>query len=355
MRLLLGGSPCTYWSVAKHDGRENTCEGQGWELFKNYLIAKEKFKPDYFLYENVASAPKEIKQQIEKALGYPCREINSALVSAQSRKRIYVYNIPDVSLPEDKHIVVNDILDSGVNLSGVEKAYCLTATYAGATAKNTLNRHNRTMIAEQIGYVGNQPSQGCRVYSPFAKSVTLTANGGGAGAKTGLYATPATNKNTNVYEVKSHSIEIDGATYPVNLEDGLYIIRKLTIDECKRLQTVPDDYQMPCSKTQNYKMLGNAWTVDIIAHILSFIPNITTEPVTVLSMYDGMSCGQIALNKIGAHIDKYYATEIDKYAIQTTQLNFPNTIELGDAFDVRKEDWESKHFNKHIVKKNNKR
>lgn len=86
-------------------------------------------------------------------------------------------------------------------------------------------------------------------------------------------------------------------------------------------------------------MLGNGWTVDVIAHILGHAPGITTEPVEVLSMYDGMSCGHIALNKIGAAITKYYATEIDKYAIQTTQHNFPDTIQLGDAFQVRDDGW----------------
>ena len=94
---------------------------------------------------------------------------------------------------------------------------------------------------------------------------------------------------------------------------------------------------MPCSPTQNYKLLGNGWTIEVIKHILSYIPNITTEPIEVLSMYDGMSCGRIALKEIGANVVRYYATEIDKYAIQTTQANFPDTIQLGDAFQVRGE------------------
>lgn len=109
--------------------------------------------------------------------------------------------------------------------------------------------------------------------------------------------------------------------------------------ECKRLQTVPDDYVFPVSDTQAYKMLGNGWTVDVIAHILGNIPHIQTEAVEVFSMYDGMSCGRIALNRIGARIAAYYATEIDKYAIQTTQANFPDTVQLGDAFQVRETDW----------------
>ena len=93
------------------------------------------------------------------------------------------------------------------------------------------------------------------------------------------------------------------------------------------------------SDTQAYKMLGNGWTVDVIAHILHYAPGITTEPLEVLSMYDGMSCGHLALDKLGAHISHYYATEIDKYAIKTTQTNFPDTIQLGDAFQVRDDGW----------------
>jgi len=86
-------------------------------------------------------------------------------------------------------------------------------------------------------------------------------------------------------------------------------------------------------------MLGNGWTVNVIAHILSFCPGITSEPLEVLSMYDGMSCGHLALNKLGAHVDRYFAAEIDKYAIKTTMANFPDTIQLGDAFQVRKNGW----------------
>lgn len=68
IKLLIGGSPCTYWSIAQKNNRETEASGIGWELFKNYLIAKEKFKPDYFLYENNVSAAKAIKDQIKEEL-----------------------------------------------------------------------------------------------------------------------------------------------------------------------------------------------------------------------------------------------------------------------------------------------
>ena len=134
-------------------------------------------------------------------------------------------------------------------------------------------------------------------------------------------------------------ITVKGQEYPIKLRDGCYIIRKLTVTECKLLQTVLDTYAFPVSDTQAYKMLGNGWTVDVIAHIMSHFTGLTEEPVEVLSMYDGMSCGHIALDKLGVNVTAYYATEIDKYAVQTTQHNFPETVQLGDAFQVRDEEW----------------
>lgn len=113
MRLLLFGSPCTHWSIAQKNGRETEPSGIGWELFKNCLIAKEKFKPDYFLYENNKSAAQPIKYQIAKEFGVTERSIfgdngvrmtyiNSALVSAQNRQRFYVTNFGDIQQPEDR-------------------------------------------------------------------------------------------------------------------------------------------------------------------------------------------------------------------------------------------------------------
>ncbi len=86
-------------------------------------------------------------------------------------------------------------------------------------------------------------------------------------------------------------------------------------------------------------MLGNGWTVDVIAHIMGHFKGLAAGPVEVLSMYDGMSCGHIALDKLGVEIASYHATEIDKFAVQTTQANFPDVVQLGDAFQVREDSW----------------
>ncbi|MDE7243012.1 MAG: DNA cytosine methyltransferase, partial [Oscillospiraceae bacterium] len=189
-------------------------------------------------------------------------------------------------------------------------------------------------------------NQGKRLHGINGKSVTVTAQGAGLAGHAGLYAVPLNcgssdcrDKFYSVYEVRDGQLTIKDRQYPIKLNDGFYIIRKLTVCECKRLQTVPEDFVFPVSNTQAYKMLGNGWTCDVISHILSYCPNIASEPLTVLSMYDGMSCGRIALNKLGAHIAAYYAAEIDKYAVKTSQTNFPDIIHLGDAFQVRKENW----------------
>lgn len=124
IKLLIGGSPCTYWSIAQKNNRETSASGMGWELFKNYIIAKEKFKPDFFLYENNKSAAEAIKNQIKQELGVwdgslfnedsgvRYIEINSALVSAQNRQRFYVHNCGDVEQPQDRGILLKDILES---------------------------------------------------------------------------------------------------------------------------------------------------------------------------------------------------------------------------------------------------
>lgn len=340
MKLLIGGSPCTHWSIAQTKNRETEASGIGWELFLNYRIARDKYQPDFFLYENNKSMAPAIKAQITAELGVEPALINSALVSAQNRQRLYwagkrnqdgTYSQVAVEQPVDRGILLRDILESGVCWR--EKGYALTASNHSATAEDMIARRQRNGAAEpiRVGTIENDAknqafdSQQYRVYSPDGKGQFVIKAAGG--------------KEIPVYEVRGGRITIKGKEYPIKLADGFYIIRKLTVTECKRLQAVPDTYAFPVSDTQAYKMLGNGWTVDVIAHIMSHFTGLTEEPVEVLSMYDGMSCGHIALDKLGAEITAYYATEIDKYAIQTTQHNYPETVQLGDAFQVRDEEW----------------
>ena len=308
IKLQIGGSPCTYWSIAQTRNRETEPSGMGWELFENYLIALAKFNPDFCLYENNKSMSAAIRAEITKRFGFEPVCINSALVSAQNRQRLYwcgkrnpdgTYSAVPVKQPDDRGVMLQDILESGQ--AWHEKSYNLTTRCCGAIPEDTIKRYRHTMVAE-----------------PVSQDV---------------------NKSRPVYEVKNGLITINGKQYSIKLADGFYFIRKLTVTECKRLQTVPDNYVFPVSATQAYKMLGNGWTVDVIAHILSHCHGIASDPLDVLSMYDGMACGHIALDKLGAHITRYRAFEIDKYAIKTACHNFPDIEQIGDAFQVREPDW----------------
>ena len=353
----------------------------GFKLFMEYVRALHESECRYFLYENNYSIHQNIKDEISKHLGVEPIMINSALLSAQNRKRCYWTNIPNVTQPDDLGIMLADVLENGMPWQ--DKSYCMTASYDGAVLYNTLERKQRTMVAMPIntvdgkshtitatyGKIGEKPfspygserakqriaipvetaedengnktvvapipintfhnegeksrtfmagyykfgeknilgdggfkggttavavpigaaqrgrynggekteqhievrqdgksnclttvqkdslvcapvrvgqygkgGQGQRIYSVRGKSVTLSANGGGQGAKTGLYK--------------------------IDLPDGDYIIRKLTPIEAERLQTLPDNYTAGISNTQRYKCIGNGWTVDVIAHIL---------------------------------------------------------------------------------------
>lgn len=246
--LLIGGSPCTYWSIARNN-RETTPDGIGGELFMHYVRALKESECKYFLYENNYSIHKNIKSFISEQLGVQPIMINSALVSAQSRKRCYWTNIPNIIEPKDKGIIAEDIIESGIPFNTVNskgEIHTITASYY-KIAENPFSefgsKKGRQRVGEpiRIGQIGNG-GQGQRIYSVKGKTVVISANGGGQGAKTGLYK--------------------------IDLPDGDYIVRKLSPIEAERCQTLPDNYTEGISNTQRYKCIGNGWTVDIIAHIL---------------------------------------------------------------------------------------
>jgi DNA (cytosine-5)-methyltransferase 3A len=239
--LLIGGSPCQDLSIAKKDRKG--LEGNRSGLFWEFVRIKKECNPQWFVLENVASMPKADRDIITKEMGVEPVMFNASLVSAQCRKRLFWTNIP-FDLPEDRGILLKDILqpdgevDERMVMKG--KAYTLTASYSKATPSPAQVEHNikkgqRTMV--RIGQIGNG-GQGGRIYSTDGKSVTLSAHGGGQGAKTGLYKS----------------------------EDR---IRKLTPIECERLQGLPDNYTEGVATTNRYKCLGNAFNVDVVAHILS--------------------------------------------------------------------------------------
>ncbi len=400
---LVGGSPCTYWSIAQTKNRETVASGMGWELFSQYVRALHEAKPKYFIYENNKSMSKQIRASIDKAFGFEAVLINSALVSAQNRQRLYwvgrrnedgTYSKVNVEQPADRGILLKDVLDSAVardmvaepinvtaddkshtlkaqyykngianfisndgfdatavaepvcvaergrmycgqpqhyeartdgktntltsvekdnrvavpiNCTGDGKAQCLRATCYKDGIRNIVANDvdRRTGIMEPLQYAelseeyykgcadgnlvgmienegkyknGKQPSQQYRVYSCEDKSVCVDAD------QRKHYIIPYAiefdddgkpiktigkdGKEITIYEVRDGKITIKGKQYPIKLKDGYYIIRKLTVSECKRLQTVPEWYEFPVSNSQAYKMLGNGWTCEVIAHLI---------------------------------------------------------------------------------------
>ena len=438
---LIGGSPCTYWSIAQTKNRETVASGMGWELFSQYVRALHEAKPRFFLYENNKSMSAAIRESITETFGFEPILINSALVSAQNRQRLYwcgirqadgTYKKADIQQPADRGILLKDILETN-GTSWLEKSHTITATESkGSSLHHCLEKHIRTQIAEPVnvmkyelqsvenkdagvvgildmagqeqikrvygtngkcatlttcqgghrepkvfekiaepvcvaqrgrydesgkvyqhyeaqptgktnnlttvskdnliaepicvnsksgraGVEGLQPSLQDRVYDtagkmpavtssfnpkiaeplneddikycndknianicrPFgSKAKVITENekaptlmaamgtGGGNGVYYAENMKVREATNLPIYEVKDGFITVKGNKYPIKLVDGFYIIRKLTVRECMRLQTVPEWYEWPVSKSQAYKMLGNGWTVEVIAHLL---------------------------------------------------------------------------------------
>ena len=293
--MIIGGSPCQDLSIAKQN--RQGLHGERSRLFWEYIKALTIIKPKYFLLENVASMKNEDRDAITAVLRgiYPeteCIMINSALVSAQQRKRYYWTNW-HVEQPQDKGILLKDILETAGETTE-NKSYALTTRYSGYCFPHDHERHKKTgvfeptkptrlggfygqvtrwgiydkdgksptltasmglgggfvpMIPERVGTLdGLGKGQANRIYSVRGKSVCINANGGGGGIKTGLYK--------------------------IDLPDGDYIVRKLTPRECARLQTYPERCfdVAKISNTQWYKAFGNGWTVDVIAHIFTQIP-----------------------------------------------------------------------------------
>ena len=475
--FLIGGSPCTYWSIAQTKNRETVASGMGWELFSQYVRALKEAKPKYFIYENNKSMSKQIRASIDEAFGFEAVLINSALVSAQNRQRLYwvgkrnadgTYSRANVEQPADRGILLKDVLDNAVamrekahaviapagrtterefftknqsnmvaepvhgmgndtksrtltanywktnvrdafvdcaggrtmaaepiNTDANEKAFCVTSRYYKGFGNNPgkcLEKHRDSMVAEPVclRYERTEEAKRCRkayeaheikhgynelnelhprpdgktntlttvlkdnqIMGPVcvaergrmycgqpqhyeartdgktntltsvekdnrvAEPINVTANGkvktisasyaykddGEGSLKSELFpdnpikqtsnyvavsvkvgyagyaiefdddgkpikAIGKDGKEITIYEVKDGKITIKGKQYPIKLKDGYYIIRKLTVSECKRLQTVPEWYEFPVSNSQAYKMLGNGWTCEVITHLI---------------------------------------------------------------------------------------
>jgi DNA (cytosine-5)-methyltransferase 3A len=297
--LLIGGSPCQDLSIAKKN-REGL-SGSRSGLFWHYVRILNEVKPKYFVLENVNSMPKEAKQTITEALGVEPVMINAALVSAQNRKRLFwvgklvgdKYEQVIIPQPEDKGMLLRDILQLPEE---IDEKFFISYNYdTNRYFKDDTERKARTIRTSgrgsgiddkhnwdtiRIGQIG-KGGQGDRIYSPDGKSVNLSANGGGRGAKTGLYAVASRTypryKQDGVERSKQIEVRKDEKSNALTSVTGDSmvmddcVIRKLTPVECERLQSLPDEFTSGISNSQRYKCLGNAFNCAVIKHILKFI------------------------------------------------------------------------------------
>ncbi len=237
--LLIGGSPCQGFSFA---GAGLNFEDERSKLFFEFVRLKNELKPKYFLLENV-KMKQEFQDIISEQLGVKPIMINSSLVSAQNRERLYWTNIPVIGQPIDKEILLKDIIEDGHVLK--DKSQTILATLYKENAKSMIKRNKQGLLILKNIYP--KKGQNGNIYSIFGKCKTLSAGVGIKGNGIGSSNAP-----------KIESINADGW-------------RKLSPLECERLQTVPDGYTKYVSDTQRYKALGNGWTVDVISFIFSFL------------------------------------------------------------------------------------
>lgn len=315
--LLIGGSPCQDLSIAKENRKGLSGERSG--LFFRFVDALRQCKPKYFLLENVASMTKENKDIITQILGVEPVLINSDLVSAQSRKRLYWTNIGQIGQPENLNIFLKDIVESGETYDS--KSYPITANYAKKTFNSDFPKSRASFIGEPILYQRPRGKNNGNIH--LEKPTTLTANSWehnnvvlepvpcasrtwprkkdgrprvkrveirsdgkanalGQNVQQSQVLEPATTeKKGTIITVKNKTVTTkNGVVYPIDLPDGDYIVRKLTPIECERLQTLPDNYTAHVSNTQRYKAIGNGWTVDVIAHIFRHLTE-ETQPCQI--------------------------------------------------------------------------
>lgn len=302
--LLMGGSPCQGFSFA---GKQLNFNDDRSKLFFEFVRILKELKPKYFLLENVRMK-KEFQDIISRYLGVEPIAIDSNLLCAQNRKRLFWTNIPNVTQPEDKGILLKHIIhenfDEILNDTDIENfninpsgkgmngnVYCINKDKSSTLTTNkgegqkiaiplskyivpfdkTLQILNKEVEKGKVGYF-RKDSQANRVYYIHDKAITLCGESGGGAAKMGQYLFGCITSDRVNKRQNGQRFNEGKKFYTLTSQDrhGVLIegyIRKLTPIECERLQTLPDNYTEGISNAQRYKALGNGWTVDIIAHI----------------------------------------------------------------------------------------
>jgi site-specific DNA-cytosine methylase len=279
--LLIGGSPCQGFS---RSGKGLNFDDPRSKLFFEYVNVLKVVKPKYFLLENV-KMKKEWQDIISEYLGVEPIEINSALVSAQNRVRLYWTNIPGIEQPKDKGIYWGDVREHGVN----EEKYYYTEKamqWLGKVSRKknkvlTVHQDNEKMQMLEASHhkkYSNQRFFGIVDY-PSDEQVVAAMRGRYLVNGEQRNGKPATQQYIEFrYDGKTNTlttVQKDNVVVPFTLPNKVpadeFFFRYITPLECERLQNVSEGYTSSVSNTQRYRMLGNGWTVDVIAHILSFI------------------------------------------------------------------------------------
>lgn len=284
--LIIGGSPCTNLSVA---GRMEGLKGEQSRLFYDFVdilnFTKKKNPDVYFILENVVMK-KEWKDTMTSFVGVEPIMIDSALVSAQRRRRLYWTNIPNVSLPKDRGIVLKDVLAHDVYPVILDRAYeGLDEEVKEMSTTQRFRRLGNSFTVDVIAHILSVVDKSYFLPEKYYNDIKWNNNTRVKNNTIRLGQIGRGGLGRRIYSVEGKSIclllgcNMTGM-YKIDLPNGDYLIRKLMPIEAERLQTFPDDYTRygvfdnevkEVSKTQRLRALGNSFTVDVISHILSFL------------------------------------------------------------------------------------
>jgi len=279
--LIMGGSPCQGFSFA---GKQLAFDDPRSALFFEFVRCVKELKPKYFLLENVRMK-KEYLDVISEYMGVEPIMINSALVSAQNRVRYYWTNIPGIEQPEQRGIVLRDILVPNLksDLSDKAIAYMNRGSEKWSGGKSRAEHYIKHESKKSNCLTANMHKgvpYGVIAVDKDKKQLTIkeatkkgytTIEDGDCFDMT--FPNSKTRRGRNMKD-KSNCLtaaNYDYMRYEHSDEEQEVYWRKLTPVECERLQTVPDNYTNHVSNTQRYKMLGNGWTIEVITHILKNI------------------------------------------------------------------------------------